>query len=89
MEQKTITFYDESYYEGTACDCCEGDWVEAWNCGHDFLATCFSREDCYIEAMHYFGYPITTMTDDDCYNWTEDELESIAREWQVVVDFVS
>lgn len=77
IEQKTITFYDATYYwynesvevESTSYLCC--------------------REDCYISALHYFGYPISSMTGDDCYDWSEDELESIAREWGVVVDFVS
>lgn len=88
-EQKTITFYDESWYENPPCDCCEGYWMECWNSDLPVNGSCHSREDCYISAMEYFGYPIVEMTEGDCYNWSEDELESIAREWGVVLDFVS
>lgn len=89
MEQKTITFYDESYYTSNGCSCCEPQFWECWNTDNPLSGSCHSREDCYISAMEYFGYPIVEMTEGDCYNWSEDELESIAREWGVVLDFVS
>lgn len=80
-EQKTITFYDESHWDSP--------FMETWSCDIDSIDYCACREDCYIAAMQYFGYPIVEMTQGDCYNWTEDELESIAREWGIVLDFVS
>lgn len=91
MEQKTITFYDESYYYYTSnsCRCCEPQFWECWNTDNPLSGSCHSREDCYISAMQYFGYPIVEMTEGDCYSWSEDELESIAREWGIVLDFVS
>ena len=78
-EQKITTFYDESYWTDG------GEFWEMW-CSEN--GTAYSREDCYILSLEYFGYPITVMTDEDCWNWSEDELESIAREFGIVVDFV-
>lgn len=93
IEQKTITFYEESYWTTVACSCCDesDEWI-AWNTDpeeHPVNGSCHSREECYISALEYFGYPIREMTQEDCWEWTEDELESIAREWGVVLDFVS
>lgn len=92
MEQKAITFYEESYWTGCGGDCCtDQEWI-VFNTDpdvHPVNGSCHSREDCYISAMEYFEYPIVEMTKGDCYNWSEDELESIAREWSVVLDFVS
>lgn len=89
--QNTITFYQETYYDPQICDCCEPDELIVWNADPEIdqvILACVRREDCYISAMEYFGYPIREMTGEDCWKYTEDELESIAREYGLVVDFV-
>lgn len=87
-KQKTITFYDKSGMTDHACDCCPSYYVDEW-VSEDGTIIGHSREDCYISALEYFGYPIRSMNQGDCSSFTEDELESIAREFGVVVDFVS
>ncbi|MNQ60610.1 hypothetical protein D3C85_748940 [compost metagenome] len=92
MEDKVITFYQETYWTGCGGDCCPDQEWEVWNTDpdeHPVNGSCHSREDCYISAMQYFGYPIAEMTDEACWDYSGDELESIAREWGIVVDFVS
>lgn len=90
-EQKTITFYQERYWGSLGCSCCEPDEWIVWNTDpeeHPVNGSCHSREDCYISAMEYFGYPIRGMSQEDCWEYTEDELESIAREYEIVLNFV-
>lgn len=90
-EQKTITFYKETYYTSKGCDCCEPDEIIVWNTDpeeYPVNGSCHSREECYISALDYFGYPIREMTNDCCWDYTEDELESVAREYGIVLDFV-
>ena len=91
IEQKTITFYKETYWTDNGCSCCEPDEWIVWNTHpeeHPVNGSSDSREGCYISALDYFGYPLREMTDEDCWEYSEDELESIAREYGILLDFI-
>jgi hypothetical protein len=51
---KVFTFFDDSWYDsGIGCDCCPGQWMEAYNCSTtaSWLGAAHSEEDCYAHAI--------------------------------------
>lgn len=74
------TFTDDSWYDsGPGCDCCEGDWVELYNCKDtlDWLGSAHSIDDAFVQAI------VTDLglgEDGDYqhyYEKTQDELEEV------------
>ena len=50
---KKYTFWDDGYYDGCGCDCCEDTYMECYNsvdtdCN---MGTAHSIEDCYVQAL--------------------------------------
>ena len=51
---KHFVFHDASWYDSPACDCCDGSWVDTYNCiSHPELYWSMgSWTECYQEAIY-------------------------------------
>lgn len=83
---KTYKFFDDGYWSGTGCDCCEDIWMESWNC---ILLeyTCYSIEECYQAAIAH----ATQMPYDEqekLYWLSYEELEELLDVLGIEVVFI-
>ena len=89
----TYNFSDDSYWFSSGCDCCEGTFMEAYNCEHtdSMLGTAHSVEDCYIQAIITEEGALNIPFDEarELWNMELDALKVLASAYgiEVIIEF--
>ncbi len=92
---KTFKFFDDSWYERPACDCCPGQWMQCYNSGEtdSNLGSAHSEEDCYIHAIitelgkNNSHIPQDLL--DQLYGASYDTLKAEAKRLKIKVEIIS
>lgn len=83
---KHYTFTDDSYWSGSGCDCCEDDFMEAYNCDDsDFngMGTAHSEECIYRYIATVCG-----IIDDDCDDFDIEFVKNELDKYKITFSIV-
>lgn len=89
-----FVFYDDSYYDRPACDCCLGGRVECYNSSDtdSNLGTASCLEDCYVQAIiseaQKQGVDLYA-NDDSLWEQPLKSLKVIAKELGIQIEIIS
>ena len=89
---KAFTFYDDSWYDQPACDCCQGGWINSFNSDqvNGNFGSAFSEEDCYLQAISTeMGYEFWEDVPDTYRLMDYAELKKVADILKIKVEVVS
>ena len=90
---KTFTFFDDSYFASTSCDCCDSYLVEVYNSNDTDcnLGSAHDYESCYYHAiLTELGVDNVTEEHREClYCMNLKELKQVAKDLKVKVEVVS
>ena len=81
---KVFNFSDDSEWEYTACDCCQGYHWEMYNSDDTDpnLGTAYCVEECYVQAILTV---IGREDEDEIWEKGLDELKALAKELDIIV----